>query len=142
MNPIARRVLAVFAGLCASVGVILVIEGVSSVLHRPPPGLDLSDPEQLRAFIGSLPLAAFLLVLAAWVLGTFVGATVAIRIARERPTTNACIIGCVIGVATVMNLTSLPHPAWMPYAAAAGIPLATWAAARLAPNTPSAPRVG
>lgn len=142
MNPIVRRVLAVFAGLCASVAVILVVEGVSTALHRPPPGLDFTDPDQMRAFVASLPLSAFLLVLTAWVAGTFVGATVAIRIARERPLTYACVIGCVIGVATVLNLTSLPHPAWMPYAAAAGIPLATWAAVRLSPNAPSAPRVG
>lgn len=142
MNPTARRVLAVFAGLFASVGVILVIEGVSSALHPPTPGLDLRDPEQLRVFIGSLPLSAFLLVLTAWVLGAFIGATVAIRIARERPVTNACVVGGVVGVATVMNLTSLPHPVWMPYAAAVGIPLATWLAVRLAPNTLPPRRVG
>ena len=82
------------------------------------------------------------MVLTAWVLGAFIGATVAIRIARERPVTNACVVGCVVGVATVMNLTSLPHPVWMPYAAAVGIPLAIWLAVRLAPNTLPPRRVG
>jgi pimeloyl-ACP methyl ester carboxylesterase len=139
---LARRVLAVFAGLGVSIGVILGIEGVSSAIHRPPPGLDWTDVDQIRAFVGGLPLSAFLMVLAAWVLGTFAGASVALRVARERPALYACVIGCAVGAGAVLNLMRLPHPAWMPFGALIGIPLATWAAVRFAPNSPAAPRVG
>lgn len=125
-----RTILGVLAGLVVAWLVMSLFEFGSLALHRPPPGLDLRNPEALALHIAAAPVSAMLLVLAGWVLGAFFGAWVAARIARHRRVA-ALVIGALMVLGVVANNMLVPHPLWMTIA---GILLpipAAWLAARV-----------
>lgn len=125
MNSKLRAVLAVVAGIIVAMVLIAIIESIGLSLHPAPPGADPSDPEAMRAYVAGLPARALLLVLAAWLIGAYVGGVVAASIARRpdpRPFTFA--VAFVVLAGALYNLLTIPHPVWMLPAAALGIPLA------------------
>ena len=126
-----RTILGILAGLVLAWLVMSLAEFGSLALHRPPPGLDLRNPEALALHIAAAPWSAMLLVLVGWVLGAFVGAFVAARIARHRRTA-ALMIGALVVLGVIANNMMIPHPLWMTVAGIA-LPIpAAWLAARLA----------
>lgn len=124
-----RTILGVLVGLVVAWLVMSLCEFGSLALHRPPPGLDLRNPEALALHIASAPLSAMLLVLAGWVLGAFLGGWVAARIARHRRVA-ALVIGALVVLGVVANNLMIPHPLWMTIVGIA-LPIPTaWFAAR------------
>jgi pimeloyl-ACP methyl ester carboxylesterase len=137
VHRVPRRILAVVTGIGVSTGVILAVEGLNARRYPTPEGFSYENAEQMRAYIASLPPAAFATVLTAWVLGTFLGGAVTARVAGARPRLFAGIIAGVVGVGAVINIASFPHPLWMVLSAAFAIPLAYFAAVRVTPNAPT-----
>jgi hypothetical protein len=110
---IGWSVLAVLAGAIVAGVLISVVEGISSAVYPPPPGLDLNNPEALRQYIDRLPIGAFLFVLAAWAVGPFAGAYVAARLVRRARMAHGLIVGALFLIAGVLNMLMIPHPIWM-----------------------------
>lgn len=109
-----RTIFAVIAGLLATMLVITVVELASSkFLFPPPPSLDYTDMAAVNAFVASMPVAAILVILAGWLLGTFVGAFVTAKFAVKFRLPAALLIGAFIVVATAMNAMNVTHPTWM-----------------------------
>ena len=135
-----RSILAGIAGFVVAILVIMGVQMVSYFLYGPPSGVE-KDPAAMEAYIRSLPLGAFLIVLLSYFLGTFCGVVVAVFIARRAPVVFAVIFCVVFMLANVMNLLTMPgHPLWFwvvsfavyPFAAAAGA-LVAWPRAPLQP---------
>jgi hypothetical protein len=125
-----RTILGILAGLVLAWLVMSVAEFGSLVLHRPPPGLDLRNPEALALHIAAAPLSAMLVVVLGWVLGAVLGGLTAARIARHRRTA-ALVIGALVVIGVIANNMLIPHPLWMTIAGIA-LPIpAAWLAARL-----------
>lgn len=125
-----RTILGILVGLVVAWLAISVCEFASLFLHRPPPGLDLRDPQALAAHIAAAPLPAMLVVVAGWVSAALLGGWVAARIARHRRVA-ALVIGALVVLGVVANNLMIPHPLWMTIAGIAlPIPVA-WFAARL-----------
>lgn len=109
-----RSIFALIAGLFATMGVITGVELVSAKwLFPPPAGLDYNDPAAVNAFVASLPLAALLVILGAWLVGTFIGAAVAARLAGRYPVIPAMVIACLVVAGTIANAMNIQHPTWM-----------------------------
>ena len=66
----------------------------------------------MEAYVAGLPLAALLIVMAAWIAATFAGGLLACFIAREMPFVYASIVGVLVLLGTIINLMSIPHPLW------------------------------
>jgi hypothetical protein len=126
-----RMVGAGVAGVVAAGLVVAVIEGVSHAIYAPAAPQDLSTPEAMAAFVATLPLGAFLFVLAAYVAGTFAGGLVAAAIARRRAMLFAGIVGGLILLGAAVNFVLIPHPAWFIAATIVGVPLVALATGRL-----------
>jgi len=125
-----RTILGILAGLLIAWLVMSVAEFGSVVLHRPPPGVDLRNPEALALHIASAPWSAMLVVAVGWVLGAFLGALVAARIARHRRAA-ALVIGALVVLGVIGSTMAIPHPLWMTIAGIV-LPLpAAWFAPRL-----------
>ncbi len=127
-----RSILAVLLGLALSVLVVTLVEGLGHRIYPQPADLDFGDTEMMTAYIETLPLGAFLFVLAAWSLGTLVGGTAAGVIARRRPRRAVLFVGALMLAATAMNLFMIPHPGWFAVAGVALVVLMTFVAGRLA----------
>lgn len=133
---IARLILGILAGLVVAWLSITACELGSVFLHRPPPGVDLRDPQALAAHIESAPFHAMLLVVIGWSLAAFLGGWVAARIARHRRAA-ALVVGAFVVLGVIANNMMIPHPQWMTIVGVAlPIPLAWLAARKATPRTP------
>jgi MFS family permease len=110
MNPKFTAMFAVLAGILSGGLVISLIEMASP--HTPPAGLNLNDAEKLGAWIATLPISAFLILMLAYFLGSAVGGYVANRVAAKSHYRPALIVGFGLFVAGIMNLIAIPHPLW------------------------------
>lgn len=132
MSPLVRSVLAVLAGLMAAFIAIMVVQQLSAMLYPWPAGADPTDPAVLKAFISTLPPGAFLIVLLGYLLGALSGGYLAARLAPSRRSLHAGIIAVLLLVASIMNLTAIPHPTWFMGANLIIVAAAPLLAARLA----------
>ena len=94
-KAIGRSVLAVLAGAIVAGVLIAIVEAISSAIFPLPPGLDIHDHAAMRQHIDTLPLGAFLLVLAAWAIGSFGGSWVAARIASRGRLGHGLAVGAL-----------------------------------------------
>jgi hypothetical protein len=108
-----RNFAAVTAGLIVGSAVNMAVLSVSWVLYPLPEGLDFNDPAQLAAYLGALPAAAFLLVLAAHLGQAFVGGWLAARLSASHPVPLALVVGTISAAAGLYNLLTLPGPVWL-----------------------------
>jgi hypothetical protein len=92
--------------------VVMGIEIVGHLIFPPPPGLDASNPEALKAYMQTAPLAVLLFVFVAWCCGAFFGGWLAALIARRAPAVHALIVGGFILLSGVATMLSIPHPLW------------------------------
>ncbi len=138
MPTIARTTLAVIAGLVASFVVVACVESLSHILYPAPEGVDLSDPEQLKAFVSTLPLGALLAVIVAWIAGAFVGGKVTRAIDTDRPSIACGTFGGLFLAVTAANLFLIPHPTWFAIVAVLSIIVVVVLVARVPKRPPVA----
>ena len=130
---IMRRILAVIAGLIVAFLLVAGAEGIVHKLYPPPPGTNMQDMDQMKAFVASLPLAPLLIVLAGWLIATFVATWVAAKIARNP--TPAYIVGGLLLCAGIANAFIIPQPIWFSIASFVIYIGATWVGARAGART-------
>ena len=131
MQPTVRSALVLLAGVIVAVIVVSLGDAVAGSIYSLPAGIDRSNPESMRQAVAGLPTAAFLLLLAGWVLAAAVGSYVAARLASHARAIHGLIVAVFVLVATVSNLAAIPHPAWLWPATIILIPAAGWLATRL-----------
>jgi len=105
-----RRVLGVIAGLVVAFVLVQVAELITHQLYPFPPGADMHDMATIKRFVATLPPPAFVLVLAGWLAGTFLGTFVAAKIGRSR--VASYILGAILLAAGIANAIIIPQPAW------------------------------
>jgi hypothetical protein len=132
---IGRSIGAVLAGVVVAVLCVMAIESLGQRIYPPPPGMEPSNIESVRAAMKNIPTGALLFLLAAWLLGTVAGSAVAARIARQRPVLHAMIVGVVQLAFGVFNLVMFPHPLWFVVAGMALILPAAYLGATMAVRT-------
>lgn len=126
-----RKILAVIAGLVTGFILVAIFETIGTFLYPLPPELDRNNIEQMTAYIQTLPIGAFLILLASWITAAFGGGLVAGIIAKDKPMLFASIIGALLLGASIFNLVMIPHPTWFSISAVLGIVLATFLAAKI-----------
>ena len=129
---ILRSVLGVLAGVIVGGGLVAAIEAFGGALYPPPPGLDPKDAAAFGEHLATLPVGAFLIVVAAHLVGPLVGAWLAARIAGRRPMLHAIVTGAVFLFFGIVNLIVIPHPLWFAALDVLMYPLAAWIAGTLA----------
>ena len=107
-----QRVIATIGGLIAGGVTVMIIEMISQFMHPMPEGLDISDRDALTEWMQNLPVTAYLMVVQAWCVGSFVGAAVA-RLFSHRSLLPSLIVMALLEAGTLFNLITLPHPLWM-----------------------------
>ena len=107
------RIGAVIGGLLAGGLAVVVIKGISSFIYRRPADLDMTDQEAMASWISTLPVGAFLFILAAWACGCFLAAFVARRLTPQRSAIPGLIAWILLTLATIANLLMISHPMWV-----------------------------
>lgn len=126
-----KNIAAGIAGVLIAMGLVWIIEMIGHSFYPPPPDIDFSDPDSVRAYTSGLPMGAFLSVGSAWFLGTLGGVFAACRIGTAKPVIFAMVVGGLMLLATAANLVMIPHPLWFSITGIAGIILAAWLGMKL-----------
>ena len=125
-----RGLLAVAAGIAVAYGGIAVLQSIGHQMYPPPEGIDPADREAFAEVVRQMPVPALLMVLLAYAVGTFFGAWLAARIAgRPFP---ALLVGGVMMLAGISNLTLIPHPLWFMVLSVLVFVPSAWLASRVA----------
>jgi hypothetical protein len=107
-----RSILAVIGSLAAAVVVVFVVDLVNSLLFMPA-GVDMNDPQAMQALAASLPAGAFVILIVGWFAASFAGGWVAARIGSHAPHIHGMVFTVLFLIVGIVNLASLPHPAWV-----------------------------
>jgi MFS family permease len=108
-----RNIVAVVGGLVVGMAVNMSLVMLNAyVLFPMPEGMDMNDPEQMNAWVATLPTAAFFVVIAAHLGQSFVGGWVAARLGSSRPMLLAMIVGLASLAGGIMSMMSIKGPAW------------------------------
>lgn len=127
-----RNVAAIIGGIVTAFVTVMLIDMLNHVVYPPPAGLDFSDPQAIRPYFDTLPIGAFLLIMASSVVAAFVGTLVASYVGTIRPRNCAVVVGGMVFAATVANFIAIPHPMWLAVATLLGVVVSAWAAMRIA----------
>ena len=127
-----RDILAGVAGVAIAVLIVFLGDELSHMVYPLPEGLDAKDAEALRAYVATLPLGAFVMLMGGWVVASFVGSVVAGRIGTAKAWIYPVVVGGFMLSATVANLIAIPHPHWFSAVALLAIAASAWLAYLLA----------
>lgn len=113
INPYLRNVLAILAGLIVGGMVNGGIVSISGRIISPPAGVDVMDPESLKANIHLFGPKHFLMPFIAHALGTLAGAYTAARLVTKAPAFYGFIIGVFFLLGGIYMVRTMPGtPIW------------------------------
>jgi hypothetical protein len=127
-----RNFAAIVIGVITAFVTVMLIDKIGHLVYPPPAGLDFTNPDAIRPYLATLPIGAFLFILASWVIAAFVGTLAACYIGTANPNLFGATVGGIILAKTIENFIAIPHPHWLSLATLAGIILSTLLAMRLA----------
>ncbi|MCH5684341.1 hypothetical protein LWM68_08715 [Niabella sp. W65] len=107
-----RNILSVIAGLATAIITFLIIETISASLHRVPANFDFRDSIAVKTFYQNQPISLWLLVLAGWIVGSFLCGFLIKWISNNDNKKLPIIAGCILMLSAIANFFSLPHPSW------------------------------
>lgn len=107
-----KNFLITLGALFASMLVIMLVQLLSGLVYPPPTGLDFQNEVEVARWANSMPVGAYLMVMLAYVLGSFTGGWIVGRFASQYHIIRAAIIGTLLMLAGFMNLAAIPHPLW------------------------------
>jgi len=121
-----RNIGAGLVGVVIAMLSVWLIQTIGHAVYPPPADIDLNDIEAMKEYVAGLPGGALLFVIASYFIGTLVGTCAACTIGTMLPRIYALLIGCLMLVATTMNVMMIPHPTWFIVAAVVAIVAGAW----------------
>ena len=112
IGAMLRSVGGVIAGLTVALFFVIGVEGLGSILHPFPPGVDPTDLEVCKAHVARYPTGLLALVVVAWGTAVFVSSWVATRLGTGRYLAHGVLVGSILLAAVVFNMAMLPYPKW------------------------------
>lgn len=131
MKQVLWSILAIFVAVVVGGITVGIVEIPGYFIHPPPPGLNFSDMEAMKAHAAKAPPLAMALVALAWAAGPFVGTLAACLIVRKKYVVHGLIVGTLFALLDVSNY-AIPHPLWLMVAGIVLPFLTSYAAASLA----------
>lgn len=107
-----RNIAGVLLGLVLGSIANMALIYLNMALFPLPAGVSMQDPEAFKAYIASLPPAAYSLPFLAHFCQVLVGGVVASKVGKAAPWLLVSIVGALTVLGSVMNNLSLQPPAW------------------------------
>lgn len=107
-----RTIGSVITATLAAVVIFTLAEQGIHALYPSPTGLDFNNKAATEAYMNTRPFAAYLLVLAGWIVGAFVAGLFVRRISTQAGMLLPLVVGGILTVSAVLNFYMLPHPVW------------------------------
>ncbi|MEO6215579.1 MAG: hypothetical protein ABIO86_06085 [Sphingomonas sp.] len=124
-----RKVLGIIIGAVTALAIFAALGWISDQFYPPTLDIDIADETTLASIIADKTMVEKLLWVAPWLLASFGGAWLALRISDWK--WAGWIVSALILVIALMGILDLPHPLWMQACAVALPILGGWLAARI-----------
>jgi hypothetical protein len=108
-----RKILAVVAGFVVAFLAIFLFEGLNGRFFPLPSGVDPQNPAALAAAVKSMPLGAFVVLIAGYAVASFAGGFAAGKVAPGASPVPAVIVGVLLLAGGIWNFVTIPHPLWV-----------------------------
>lgn len=111
-----RKILAVIAGIVTAFLIFMVMQAIGGAIYgkpQMPEGGGMPDPAVMTAYIASLPVGAFLVLALGYIIGSFAGGFVGRKISQSNSLNIPVIIGVVLTLTWILNISMVPHPMLM-----------------------------
>lgn len=121
-----RNIVAMVLGILVLGVVVAGLQTLSAALFPLPAGLDPRGPDSassLAEFAASMPAGAWVLAFGSELVGAFLGALVAGRVAETHAKWFAAGIIGLAFLGSLTNWFAFPHPTWFMVGQAVGYPL-------------------
>jgi hypothetical protein len=126
---IVRIVLGVVIGIAVGLGLVMIGDAINHRLWPPPPEVQVTNPEAIRAYMQSAPITSLLGLPVTWTIAAFAAGFGGAKISAK-PWVG-WVAGGLIFAATCLNLAMIPHPVWMLVTAIIFVPVAAWLGGKL-----------
>ncbi len=108
-----RKILAGIAGIFIANATFIVVQSLSGRIFGMPGDLDMNDPTAMARYVESLPASAFVLVLAGYALGCYLGGFAMFKIAKWDSLILPLVLGVMGTIGWTLNVSVIPQPTWM-----------------------------
>ena len=78
-------------------------------VYPPPADVEFGDPDEVRAFMATLPVGSILFVGAAWASGTFLGTLSGALLSGAKPLPYAVVVGGIVLAGAITMLLVIPQ---------------------------------
>ncbi len=115
MRSALKNVASVIVGFITASVIMMLVEMFNGHVLYPElsqAAQGMTDPEDIRALMASVPTGAMLVVLGGWFLGAVAGGWVTARIAAPAGLRHALILAVLLTLAGIANNLMLPPPLW------------------------------
>jgi uncharacterized protein YacL len=106
-----KNVLYVLSGVIIGGAVIYLVESIGHKIYPLPENFDWTDTEVIENHIASLPIGAFVIVLLAYILGSFAGGFMT-ALYKNSGLANVIAVGVILLLLGLLNLLMIQHPTW------------------------------
>ena len=134
-----RKLAAAIVGIAVAMLIIRVVEMLGHFVYPPPADVEFGDPDEVRAFMATLPVGSILFVGAAWASGTFLGTLSGALLSGAKPLPYAVVVGGIVLAGAITMLLIIPHPWWFTIAAPVAIVVAAFLGMTIAPRLSASP---
>jgi hypothetical protein len=131
---VIRKLLAAVAGIAVAMLAIWAVESLGHLVYPPPADIEFGDPDEVRAFMATLPVGSILFVGAAWAAGAFLGTLAGASLSRTKPLPYAVLVGGIVLAGAITMLLIIPHPWWFTISAPLAIIVAAFLGMRIVPR--------
>jgi hypothetical protein len=104
---------ALVLGMLTGMVLTAFVEALGHVVYPPPEGMDPRQQHVLRNDLRTAPVGVLVFLLAAWAIGPFCGAWVAVRLQPGHRMWPAWLLGGLFLLGGIVNLWAVPHPLWV-----------------------------
>jgi len=111
MNPILRNILAIVAGVILGAFVNMGIIKLSGTLF-PVEGLDVNDPESIKAAMADMPMVNFMMTWLAHGLHALIAGFVITKLAANSHKTWSLVGGAIVFLGGLMMVLEVGGPTW------------------------------
>ncbi len=107
-----RNIISIILSVIVAVIVFIINEHFLHQQFPLSPKLDLNNNESLALFIEMMPISAFIMVYAGWVIGSILAGTTIKFVSNENNIRNPIISGIILTLFGAYNFYLVPHPLW------------------------------
>lgn len=153
---VVRFIIALSLGILVFAFTVAGVEAIGHAVYPPPPEFqeigdrmsaamaakdqaafertqaDLADA--MTAYLPTAPVGSFIFVVAAWIIGAFVGGGVAAMATPWARRSVAVLVGLADAAAIILVTSVVPGPGWMPFVGIGGALIAAFGVGLLVAN--------